>query len=156
VRRAISEDYASLCALLGEVDELHRAALPWLFRKPDGEPRSLSHFTELLASRESAVFVAEASQVVGVATAKLRDAPSLGVFVPQRYGVLDDLAVAPNWRRAGVGTALTRAAEHWARAHGARWLELGVYQFNEPARSFYEKLGYLPVLTKLRRPLDTE
>ena len=38
----------------------------------------------------------------------------------------------------------------------ARWLELGVYQFNEPARSFYEKLGYVPVSTKLRRPLDTE
>jgi ribosomal protein S18 acetylase RimI-like enzyme len=154
IRRAVSEDYATLCALFGEADALHRRALPWLFQEPEVEPRSQSSFSELLASSEGAVFVAEASGVVGAATVLLRHAPSLSVFVQQQYAVLDSLVVAEAWRRAGVGTALTRAAEHWARAHGARWLELGVYQFNEGARAFYEKLGYVPLSAKLRRPLD--
>jgi hypothetical protein len=31
---------------------------------------------------------------------------------------------------------------------------LGVYEFNDDARAFYQALGYLPVLTKLRKPLN--
>jgi len=35
-----------------------------------------------------------------------------------------------------------------------KWLELGVYELNHEARAFYAVLGYLPVSTKLRKPLS--
>jgi ribosomal protein S18 acetylase RimI-like enzyme len=33
-------------------------------------------------------------------------------------------------------------AHLWAAAQGASEVELTVYEFNEPARAFYENLGY--------------
>ena len=155
VRPATLSDYEGVCALLGAVDELHRLNVPWMFQKPTIEPRSKDFFERLLLSEDSTVLVAEArARLVGVATALLRDAPDFPVFVRQRWGVLDNLAVLESWRRRGVGTWLTRDAERWARSRGAKWIELGVYEFNADARSFYQKLGYLPVSTKLRKLFD--
>jgi ribosomal protein S18 acetylase RimI-like enzyme len=154
VRSATLADYEDTCALLGAVDELHRRNVPWLFRKPLAEPRSRDFFGRLLQGEDSTVLVAQAgTTLVGVATAILRDAPELAVFVPQRWGVLDNIAVLESWRRRGVGSSLTREAERWMTRRGANWIELGVYAFNEDARAFYQALGYLPVSTKLRKPL---
>jgi ribosomal protein S18 acetylase RimI-like enzyme len=152
VRATVAADYEAVCALFAEGDELHRVGVPWLFRASDGEPRSRELFEQLTGDTDSAVFVAEAHTLLGVATVLLRRAPELALFIPQTWAVLDNIAVSSRARRQGVGTALTRAAEHWARARGARWLELGVYEFNEGASSFYRALGYEPVLTKLRKP----
>ena len=143
-----------MCALLAEVDELHRLNLPWLFQKPTAEPRSKAFFEQLLNSGTSLVLVAEAgSRLVGVATALMKSSPDFALFVSQCWGVLDNIAVAKSWRRRGVGAALIADAERWLRDRRANWIELGVYEFNQDARSFYRALGYLPVLTKLRKPL---
>ena len=48
IRRAVAADVPTIVALLEEVDELHREALPWLLRKVD-EPRSQPFF-ELFTS----------------------------------------------------------------------------------------------------------
>lgn len=52
------------------------------------------------------------------------------------------LAVAPEARRRGVGTALLAAAEEQARARGARKLSLRVLSTNESALRLYERLGF--------------
>jgi GNAT superfamily N-acetyltransferase len=44
----------------------------------------------------------------------------------------------------GVGGALMRAAEAWAREHGYRKLTLTVFEANQAARAVYEHLGYAP------------
>ena len=155
VRAATLGDHNGMCALLNEVDELHRLNVPWMFRKPAAEPRSKEFFERLIVREDSMLLVAEAPlHLVGVATVLMRDAPDFAVFVTQRWGVLDNIAVLESWRRRGVGTSLIREAERWARSRGATWVELGVYEFNEAARSFYRRLGYSPVSTKLRKPLN--
>jgi len=154
VRPATIADYAQMCALLAEVDELHRIHLPWMFKKPPAEPRSTAFFEQLIESEDSALLVAEVGPtLVGVATALLRNSPDFALFVSQRWCVLDNIAIVRPWRRRGIGSALIRHAEQWAQARGANWIELGVYEFNETARSFYRSLGYAPVSTKLRKPL---
>jgi len=153
VRGATLADYREMCGLLAEVDELHRSNLPWMFEEPAVEPRSRQFFEQLLGSPDSAVLVADSgAQLIGVAAVLMRSAPDFAVFVRQSWAVLDNIAVANSWRRRGVGTALIRDAERWAVAHGAKWLELGVYEFNDDARAFYGALGYGPVSTKLRKP----
>jgi diamine N-acetyltransferase len=113
-------------------------------------------FVEQLRSLDSTLLVADTGEPVGVATVVLRSAPEFGVFVPQQWGVLDNIAVGKRWRRHGVGGALTHAAEAWALQRGAQWLELLVYDFNVEARGFYEALGYLPASVKLRKPLSAD
>lgn len=57
-------------------------------------------------------------------------------------GHVADLAVTENSRRRGVGRALMRAAEAWARERGLLQLSLDVWSANERARAFYASLGY--------------
>jgi N-acetylglutamate synthase len=54
---------------------------------------------------------------------------------------LSRLAVRPESRRAGTGTALTAAAATWGREQGARWAVLQVALHNTVARAFYDALG---------------
>jgi GNAT superfamily N-acetyltransferase len=128
-----------------------------MFKAPDAQPRSETFFAELLNGENSAVFVAEAGTVVGIALGVMRAAPQHAIFVQQRYGVIDDIVVEPAWRRRGIATLLAHSVEAWAMSLGATWVELNVYDFNIEARRFYEALGYLPLFTRLRKPcsLDT-
>jgi GNAT superfamily N-acetyltransferase len=153
IRPASAADYEATCALFLELDGLHREQLPWLFRAPAERPRSQDHFGELLSSDRTSILLAAASSIVGLVTVRLQSGPDFGVLIAQRWGVIDDIVVQPSWRRRGIGARLARAAENWANGRGAAWLELGVYEFNAEARAFYEALGYVPVSTKLRRPL---
>jgi len=50
--------------------------------------------------------------------------------------------VSSPFRRNGIGTRLVRIARRWAREKGATEMRLGVWEFNEAARKFYETLGF--------------
>lgn len=55
------------------------------------------------------------------------------------------IAVAADAQRAGVGTALLRAAMGNARRHGARTMYLEVAADNGPAAALYSGAGYIEV-----------
>jgi ribosomal protein S18 acetylase RimI-like enzyme len=52
------------------------------------------------------------------------------------------LYVMPEHRRKGIGSALMRHAQDWARERGDRQIGLQVFQSNQPALSLYHQLGY--------------
>jgi GNAT superfamily N-acetyltransferase len=55
--------------------------------------------------------------------------------------VLWDLRVAPAWRGLGIGSALFRASERWAGAHGYRVLVVETQDINVAACRFYARMG---------------
>jgi len=63
------------------------------------------------------------------------------------------LYVAPDHRRRGIGTALMHLAETWAHARGDRQISLQVFQWNQPALSFYQTLGYQSQSVLMVKPL---
>ncbi len=63
--------------------------------------------------------------------------------------VLWDIRVAPEARGQGVGSALFRAAEAWARARGCRQLKVETQNVNVAACRFYARQGC--VLTSVHR-----
>lgn len=52
------------------------------------------------------------------------------------------LYVVPEHRRQGIGTALMRYVEDWARTRGDRQIGLQVFQSNKGALNLYNNLGY--------------
>jgi ribosomal protein S18 acetylase RimI-like enzyme len=52
------------------------------------------------------------------------------------------MAVAPDWRGRGVGSALLTESIRWARAMGVEKLALSVYPDNEAALALYGKFGF--------------
>ena len=65
-----------------------------------------------------------------------------------------DLAVREGARRLGVGRALMRAAEAWARKQGLPVLGLDVWSTNERAMAFYRRLDYRAESLHLIKELD--
>lgn len=53
-----------------------------------------------------------------------------------------DIRVAPKARGSGVGGALLRQAEQWARDHGCRSMMMETQHINVPACRFYGRHGY--------------
>ena len=61
-----------------------------------------------------------------------------------------NVAVAPGYRRQGIGEALVKALSRRLAENGNRTLTLEVRASNEPARAMYEKLGFAQVGLRLR------
>ena len=153
IRGARVSDHAQLHALLEELDRLHRDAAPWLLRKPARDPRPPEWLQTLLASHDSALFVADVGACVGLAAVYLRDAPSFETFIPQQHAVIDDLIVHRDWRRRGIARKLYEACEAWALERKASWLEVNVYEFNVEAHDFYASVGFEAAMRRMRKPL---
>ena len=155
IRKAMARDYDDLCALINEVDELHRENLPGVFREPAGPIRDKDFILGLLVDKTVGMFVAEAEgQLVGFVHLVVRETPDIPIFVPQRYVVVDTLVVRKSSRRMGIGSALMEKAHVWAAANGASDIELNVYEFNKPAMAFYRGLGYGTASRKMSRLLE--
>ena len=52
------------------------------------------------------------------------------------------MAVAPEWRGKGVGSALLAETIRWAKEMGVEKLALSVYPHNDAARALYRKFGF--------------
>ena len=59
IRQATAEDYDALCAIIDEVDTLHRDRMPHIFQKPPGPVRDREYILGLLADENVGLFVAE-------------------------------------------------------------------------------------------------
>ena len=114
----------------------------WLFAPP-GSPvprwdptRAALAVREAIDSDDAAVLLAEQGDaLVGLCTAYLE---LNSVRFGQRCWV-EDLAVSPEHRSAGVGKALLDAAKDWARERGATHLELDSAETRGDAHRFYER-----------------
>lgn len=143
IRPAVMEDLPAVIALLEVVDDLHREALPWLFRKV--EDRSRTQFLEDYVSqpdRTMLVAMTSKNELAGVLYMLIRSASRAPIVLPALVAEIDSLVVDRSARRQGVGTRLVRAALQWARDQGAARTELGVYEFNDEARAFWESVGF--------------
>ncbi|HYE58057.1 MAG TPA: GNAT family N-acetyltransferase [Rhodothermales bacterium] len=70
------------------------------------------------------------------------DTPGVDMLERRRdLAVLWDLRVAPAVRGLGVGAALFRSAEAWAKARGCRMLKIETQNVNVPACRFYARQG---------------
>lgn len=94
----------------------------------------------------------EGSSVIFIALGASSEAPAHGFtqLFPlfssvsmQHTWLLNDLYVAPEGRRSGSAQQLMGAAADFARADGAKGLELETQKDNAPAKALYDSLGWV-------------
>lgn len=143
IRPAMIDDYEALCHLFDEGDALHREYLPHLFQESPGPVREAAYVRELIDDDKVGFFVAtRADKPVGALVVLARETPEVPIFVPRRYAIVDNVVVAEKQRNRGIGRALMRRAEAWAKERELLDVELNVYAFNQNAIGFYRELGY--------------
>jgi len=95
---------------------------------------------ESLAYYPETFFVARSNgDLAGFVAAGLEDTGE------ERYGHIMNLAVAPGYRRQGVGQRLIRRLEQEFSLSGAGGAQLEVRLTNTGAQEFYRRLGYREV-----------
>ena len=104
------------------------------FASPDGR--------EMLIARDSA------GAIVGIGILN----PELDGPVP--YGVIEDMAVEPNLRGAGIGHALVERLAERARERYCDWVFLESGLGNEAAHRFFEREGFTMTSHVFARRLD--
>ncbi len=155
VREAAPSDCEAMSALFEEVDALHAEARPDVFGDPPTPGRSVAYFDSKREAQGAAVFVAELDGlVVGCAIARLNVIPDIPILRAGRLAYLEELVVAPQCRRRGVGEALMRRVEDWARNQQVARLELTVWEFNRGAIEFYQTLGYATNYRRMARTVS--
>ncbi len=143
IRQAVDTDFAKLNDLFDELDEHHRKALPHIFRKPDGPPRTQDFLSGVLADQNAVIFVAEIQdQIIGLVYAYIRVIPEIPIRIPCRAGEVDQIIVKQKYRQLGIGRALMERVNQWADRMKLDRLELSVWNFNDEARDFYQELDY--------------
>jgi ribosomal protein S18 acetylase RimI-like enzyme len=72
----------------------------------------------------------------------------------ERIGDVGSLAVAPEARGAGVGTALLRACQAELTRRGIAYWSIGVVDGNQGGLSLYQRVGFRPLSRTLLAPVD--
>ncbi len=96
---------------------------------------------QLLNTDSARVWVAEArhpQQVVGMCSVQTLISTAEGGVV----GLLEDLVVAPAFRRQGIATQLLTTVSNWAEQQGLNRLQLLADKHNQPALDFYVRQGW--------------
>lgn len=114
----------------------------------------LERMFERCAKWSGRVFVAEVGgAVVGFVSVWGRVPPQEPDEPPHDYAYVSDLVLLPDWRGCGIGRALLRRAEDYARALGMDAIRIGVMATNRAALDLYEADGYRATHLELRKPL---
>jgi ribosomal protein S18 acetylase RimI-like enzyme len=99
--------------------------------------------SERIAQGDSMVLLAFATAEEREAAGIAQLYPSFSSLALGRIVVLNDLYVAPRWRRRGVARALVDAAVAYAGRLGAERLELSTQHTNAAALRLYRSLGWV-------------
>jgi len=142
LRPAEEADLEALVELHAQLVELHPYFVPY------NRAKGREALAGALAEPDRLVLVAEAAEAPGVPESDGKPVALINIVVRWsdwwgvHQGWIDDLYVAPGWRRRGIGRRLTKAALEWLEARDV--LEVGVR--TDPdlpgAERLYEALGF--------------
>jgi GNAT superfamily N-acetyltransferase len=108
---------------------------------PGAEKTMRRFLADLTSSGHSFLFVAVVrDRTVGFISGELREGSP--TFLPKTWASVDDVFVEPDHRNLGVGRALLKSVEAWAKERGANGVSLQVAAANARGRKFYTDLGF--------------
>ena len=141
IRRAEEKDSEKVLALLSQVLELHARLRPDIFISGSTK-YTHAELTEIFGDDSRPVFVAEdGGEVVGYAFCVMKRQPFTTNMKDFSTLYIDDLCVDENCRGKRVGTLLFEYVMNYAREQGCYDVTLNVWEGNDSARAFYEKMG---------------
>ena len=144
IRRAEEKDIGRLLELLSQVLEIHAAIRPDVF-VPGTTKYSRGELGDIIKNEKTPVFVAEKDgEIEGYAFCAIREPSGKEILVPHRMLFIDDLCVDEAARGSGVGESLFRFVKEEAKRLGCDVVTLAVWEGNDPARRFYDKMGMTP------------
>jgi GNAT superfamily N-acetyltransferase len=106
-----------------------------------------------VATKHGRVFFAEDASGNALGWAIAHEAEAEVYVVPEDriYGFVGELFVEEAARGQGVGRALMKACEDWARERGLKLIMVAALNGNDGALALYKATDFVPYLTTLRK-----
>ena len=154
IRRAESCDIPGVIRLLGQVLELHAMLRPDIFI-PGTTKYTPQELEEIFSNDSTPVFVAaDGGEVMGYAFCVMKRQPFSTNMRDFSTMYIDDLCVDESCRGQQVGTSLFGFVKQYAKKCGCYDVTLNVWEGNDSARRFYEKMGMFVKETQMEILLD--
>ena len=103
--------------------------------------RLISFRRELKDKKHFWIVAIENNNIIGIGNAwiKSKDTGMIGqVFITKRF------------RGKGFGTAIMKNLIKWLKGKKKKYIESGIYWNNKPSIKFHEKLGFKPIVLKMK------
>ena len=142
IRRAKMTDIDGILQLLKQVLEVHAAIRPDIFISGTTK-YTAKELESMVEDDRKPVYVAvdDNESVIGYAFCQIQEPPFTNTMHPLRYCYIDDLCVDEGARGQHVGKELFDHVRKEASELGCYELTLCVWQGNDGAERFYEKMG---------------
>ena len=154
IREARPQDLEGVYTVFNLTNTLHCQVHPEIFQEAVDPNDVKDYILAGIQEENAAVFLAEENaRIIGVILAVMCQTPDISILVKRSYVSVENLVVVEAYRQQGIGQALMEQIHLWAQARGIKEIELTVWNFNQGAAAFYEKLGYRMLHHRMRKVL---
>lgn len=142
IRHVQDQDLSRVDDLLSQVLEIHAGIRPDVFI-PGTRKYTDEQLLRIFHDPQTPVFtaVSDEDQVIGYAFCILKETRSENMY-PRKILYIDDLCVDQTCRGQHVGESLIDYVTDFARQNGCSEITLNVWNGNDKAQGFYEKMGF--------------
>lgn len=142
IRRAKAEDLDGINNLLCQVLMVHHEGRPDLF-KANAKKYTDSELLEIIKSDDKPIFVAEDNgKILGYAFCVYMQYTDHNIMTNVKTLYIDDLCVDENVRGKHIGKSIYEYVLNFAKENGFYNITLNVWELNDGAKKFYEKIGF--------------
>lgn len=146
IRRASEQDLEAIVGLLVRNKRLNEEFDPMLTVADEVEEVARKYVSDALRDQNSLLLVCEVGgKVVGFLKADVIDRL---FYEPRREGVIREFYLLPEFRRRGIGRTMVERAFEELRSMGAGIITAEFPSQHKIAVSFYEDLGFRPIISK--------
>lgn len=147
IREAGKQDYDAVHHIQKQVHDMHTKERPDHYRMAD-TTLDKEYFNNLIDGEQTKVFLLEEDQPIAYSIITIKHTDDRPILIPKKVVYMDDFGVDIQYRGKGMGKIFFGKIVEFAKSIDADSLELGVWEFNEQAITFYESMN---LKTKMRR-----
>ncbi len=149
IRKACEKDINRILELLKQVNKVHYDGRPDLFKLDT--KYTFNDLKKLLLDETKPIFVItdENDIVEGYCFCQHNEIKNNQLMQDIKTLYIDDLCVDENRRGCHLGSQLYEYVLNYAKENNYYNLTLNVWELNEPAMKFYQKMGLIPQKTTM-------
>lgn len=154
IRLAQDKDLTEIKNLLFQVNNVHAEGRPDIFIKNARKYKDEEILAQLHDnSKIIFAYTDESDKLIGYAFCQIHLHENITNMHPIKTLYIDDLCVDENHRRKHIGQSLLQYIEKWAKENAFYNISLYVWECNQNAKAFYEKMGMNVLKTGLEKIL---
>lgn len=151
-RKAKLDDFSGVLLLKNEIHQKHVHAEPDFYRNPQNAITEEEYLQEL---QQHEVYVLEDdAAIMGYVFAYIMEVRDNPLILDQKIFFIDDYCIKSSARQRGYGRAMFEEIEKLARSQDCTSIELSVWDFNEEAKIFYEKMHMRKTRIRMKKTLQ--